>query len=206
MAVASFVTVVVVAASLVPALAPLAAQAAGQEDPAAPSTVALVETWPDGRTHYELTSPRSASKWTAAFPRVAGYTLPEGGKPVFAMQFARVLVGGNINVDISVLLGAAERPAVPVASVVVTPGSHVVVDALTRFGVQPVTLSMVDVVPMTLHRPTVVSVSAQIEIVKVELLKAPYRDIASRFAISARRRWQTSSSSRIASRRRRSAR
>ena len=151
---------------------PWAAHAAGQDEPAA--TVALVETWPDGRTHFELTSPRRASSWTAAFPRIAGHTLPDGAKPVYAVQFSRVLVGCDINVDISVLLGAAERPAVPVASVVITPGSQVVVDALTGFGVQPVTLSMVDVVPTPLYRPTVVSVSAQIDVAVVELLNAPY--------------------------------
>jgi hypothetical protein len=165
---------IVVAMSVVPALRPFAAHAAGQDDQAAPSTVALVETWPDGRAHLELTSPRHASSWTAAFPRIAGYALPEGAKPVYAVQFSRVLVGRDINVDISVLLGAAERPAVPVASVVITPGSQVVIDALTRFGVQPVTLSMVDVVPTPLHRPTVVSVSTQIDVAAVELLNAPY--------------------------------
>jgi hypothetical protein len=97
-----------------------------------------------------------------------------GPTPVYAVQFVRVLVGRDINVDISVLMGPAARPAVPVASVVIRPGSQVVVDALTRFGVRPVTLSMVDVVPTTLYRPTVVSVSAQIEIAAVDLLNAPY--------------------------------
>ena len=159
---------------VISARVPLAAHTAEQGDPPAPSTVALVETWPNGRTQYELTSPRIASMWTAAFPRVAGYTLPEGSKPVYAVQFVRRLVGRDINVDISVLIGAAERRPLPVASVVVTPGSHVVVDALTRFGVQPVTLSMVDIVPTTLYRPTVVSVSTQIEVAAVELLAAPY--------------------------------
>ena len=173
-AAAFFIAVSVVAMPVMPMLVPLAAHTAEQDDPPGPSTVALVEIWPDGRTHYELTSPRSASMWTAAFPRVAGYTLPEGSKPVYAVQFVRRLVGRDINVDVSVLVGAAERPAVPVASVVITPGSHVVVDALTRFGVQPVTLSMVDMVPTTLYRPTVVSVSTQVEVAAVELLAAPY--------------------------------
>jgi hypothetical protein len=167
-AAASFVAIIVAAMPVIPALAHVAVHAAGQDDLPAPPTVALVETWPDGRTHYELTSSRSASSWTAAFPRIAGYTLPEDGKPVYAVQFVRVLFGRDIKVDISVLIGAAERPAVPVDSVVITPGSHVVVDALTRFGVQPVTLSMMDVTPATLFRPTVVSVSPQIDIAAVE--------------------------------------
>jgi hypothetical protein len=139
-----------------------------------PTTVALVETWPDGRTNYELTSPRRAWMWTPGFPRIDGYTLPEGTAPVFAVQFIRMLVGRDIKVDVSVLLGSAQQPGVPVASVVVSPGSYVVVEQLSKFGVQPVTLSMVEVAPMTPHLPTVASVSPQIEIANVELLNSPY--------------------------------
>jgi hypothetical protein len=63
---------------------------------------------------------------------------------------------------------------VPVASVVISPGSRVVIEELRKFGVQPVTLSMVAVAPMTPYLPTVVSVSPEIEIANVELLSAPY--------------------------------
>jgi len=139
-----------------------------------PATVALVETWPDGRINYELSSPRRATMWTPVFPRVEGYRLPEGAKPVYAVQLARVLAGRDIKVDVSVLLGSAQPPAVPVASVVISPGSHVVIEELRKFGVQPVTLSMVTVAPMTPYLPTVVSVSPEIEIANVELLSAPY--------------------------------
>jgi hypothetical protein len=139
-----------------------------------PATVALVETWPDGRVNYELSSPRRATMWTPFFPRVDGYKLPEGARPVYAVQLARVLAGRDIKVDVSVLLGSAQPPAVPVASVVISPGSHVVIEELRKFGVQPVTLSMVTVSPMTPYLPTVVSVSPDIEIANVELLSAPY--------------------------------
>jgi hypothetical protein len=141
---------------------------------AVPATVALVETWPDGRTTYELTSPRRASMWTPAFPRVDGYKLPDGAIPVYAVQFVRVLDGRDIKVDVSVLIGSAQQPGVPIESVVISPGSKVVVDGLTKFGVQPVTLSMVAVAPMTPYLPTMVSVSQQIEVANVELLNAPY--------------------------------
>ena len=151
-----------------------AAQAPRSEQPVVPATVALVETWPDGRINYELTSPRRASMWTPRFPRVDGYVLPEGAQPVFAVQFARVLVGRDIRVEVSVLLGSATPPGVPVATVLVSPGSRVVVEELTKFGVQPVTLSMVNVAPMTPYLPTAISVSLQIEIANVELLTAPY--------------------------------
>jgi hypothetical protein len=93
---------------------------------------------------------------------------------VYAVQFARVLVGSAIKVDVSVLLGSAVPPGVPVDSVLVARGSRVVVDGLRKFGVQPVTLSMARVTPMTPYLPTVFSASPRIEITGVELLTAPY--------------------------------
>jgi len=166
--------VLAVAVSSMRGLAPSIAQPPHQSDAVIAATVALVETWPDGRTNYELTSSRRASMWTPFFPRVDGYKLPEGATPVYAVQFVRRLVGRDIHVDVSVLLGSAQQPGVPVASVIISPRSHVVIDALTKFGVQPVTLSMVDVPPMTPYVPTVVCVSPQIEVANVELLNAPY--------------------------------
>lgn len=165
---------VVVAALSLPVRAELLSQPPPTADVVVPATVALVETWPDGHTNYELTSPRRTLMWTPRFPRVEGFTVPEGGTPVFAVQFARVLVGRDIKVDVSVLLGSAQPPGVPVASVLISPGSAVVVDELRRFGVQPVTLSMAEVAPMTPYLPTVVSVSAEIEVANVELLTSPY--------------------------------
>src|SRR5207247_11445073 len=144
-----------VAVSVMPALTHSVAQPSAQSESVAPTTVALVESLPDGRTIYELTSTHRGSMWTPFFPRVDGYKLPEGATPVYAVQFGRVFVDRTIHVDISVLLGSAQPPGVPIASVVVSPGSpRVVIDALTKFGVQPVTLSMVDVVPMTPYLPT----------------------------------------------------
>jgi hypothetical protein len=111
--------------------------------------------------------------WTPRFPRVAGYQTPEGAKPVYAVQLTRALVGEDIRIDVSVLLGSAEPPAVPVATVLVSPGSRVVVEQLTRFGVQPLTLSMTDVAPMTPFVPTVISVSPDIEIADPCLMPSP---------------------------------
>jgi hypothetical protein len=164
----------VVALSSVPAPAQPVPQPPLAVDAVMPATVALVEAWPDGRTNYELTSTRRASMWTPVFPRVEGYKLPEGATRVYAVQFVRILVGRDIKVDVSVLLGSAQPPGVPVASVTISPGSQVVIDELRKFGVQPVTLSMVEVAPMTPYLPTVVSVSPEIEIANVELLSSPY--------------------------------
>jgi hypothetical protein len=165
---------VVVALSAVPARTEATPQPPLTSATVVPATVALVESWPDGRTNYELTSPIRASMWTPYFPRVDGYTLPAGALRVYAVEFVRVLVGRDIKVDVSVLLGSAQPPGVPVASVVISPGSKVVVEELRKFGIQPVTLSMADVAPMTPYLPTVVCVSPDIEIVNVELLDSPY--------------------------------
>ena len=152
--------------------APAAAQAPARAG-AVPSTVALVETYADGRTTYELVGPRPAKMWTPRFPRVEGYELPEGALPVFAVLIARVLVGRDIKVSVSVLLGSP-REEVHVADVLITPESSVVVEGLTKFGIEPITLSMATVAPLTPYLPTVVSVTPLIEIADVELLTAPY--------------------------------
>jgi hypothetical protein len=176
MAATFILTAAVIAKIAIAAAMPSAAagQTRPKDEAVIPATVALVETWPDGRINYELTSPRRSSMWTPRFPRIDGYQLPEGAKPVYAVQFARVLVGRDIRVEVSVLLGSAQPPGVPVATVLLSPGSRVTVHELTKFGVQPVTLSMAAVAPMTPYLPTAVSVSPQIEIANVELLNAPY--------------------------------
>jgi hypothetical protein len=176
MAATFILTAAVIAKIAIAAALPL--PAAGQSPPkdqaVIPATVALVETWADGRINYELTSARRGTMWTPRFPRIQGYQPPEGAKPVFAVQFSRMLVGRDIRVEVSVLLGSATPPGVPVATVLISPGSRVTVHELTKFGVQPVTLSMAAVAPMTPYLPTAVSVSPQIEIANVELLNAPY--------------------------------
>jgi hypothetical protein len=155
-------------------LQPPAASSVQPQVASSSSPIALVEAWADGRVNYEIVSPRRASMWTPNFPRIEGYRLPADAKPVYAVQFIRILVGQDIKVDVSVLLGTAQQPGVPVASVVIAPGSHVVVDGLAKFGVQPVTLSSVSVARMTPYVPTVTSVSSRVEIADIEPFDSPY--------------------------------
>ena len=169
------VAMLAVAHALMVAASFAAAPAQAPAEPGAiPSTVALVETYADGRTNYELVSARPAKMWTPTFPRVEGYKLPDGALPVFAIQIARVLAGTGIKASVSVLLGSSRGQEVLLATVLITPGSHVVVDALTKFGIEPMTLSLATVAPLTPYLPTVVSVTPLVEIANVELLNAPY--------------------------------
>src|SRR5258707_10820899 len=88
-----------IAVSSLTAGAPLAFQPPPAADAVNPATVALVETWPNGLTNYELTTTRRASMWTPGFPRIAEYKAPDGAAPVYAVQFVRMLVGRDIKVD-----------------------------------------------------------------------------------------------------------
>src|SRR5207244_4699255 len=108
----------------------------------APATVALVETYADGRTNYELVSARPAKTWTQYFPRVEGYKRPDGATAVFAVQIARVLAGRDIKATDSVLLGSASGEEVRIADLLITPESRLIVDGLRKFGIEPITLSM----------------------------------------------------------------
>jgi hypothetical protein len=57
--------------------------------------------------------------------------------------------------------------------VVIAPGAHILVEALRRFGVQPIELSTTVVLPMTPYPPTVVSVTPAIEISSVDVMPVP---------------------------------
>ena len=89
-----------------------------------PSTIALVETYSDGRVVYELTSAKPAWTWTPAFPRIKDWQPPPGSLPVTALKFDRVLVGRDIKVDVSVLMGRVHEEKASVTSVLVRSGEH----------------------------------------------------------------------------------
>jgi hypothetical protein len=138
-----------------------------------PATVALVETFADGRTTYELVTSRVGRMWTPYFPRIEGWQQPPNTPPVKAVQFARVLVKESVRVDVSVIVGP-ERDEHYVETVLVQPGARVALNKLRAFGIQPIVLSLADAEPMTPYLPTVVSVSPDVEIADVTLLTAPY--------------------------------
>ena len=65
-------------------------------------------------------------------------------------------------------------PPAAVAKVLVVPkGSRVRVFELAQHGVEPIELSLVDVVPTTPFLPSVRSIAPEIEIQSVDLLSAP---------------------------------
>jgi len=152
-------------------LAPL--QAPAPEPPLPPATVALVETYADGRVVCELTSAKPGWMWTPVFPRIKDWEPSSDSLPVFALRIDRVLIGRNVRADISVLTGRAHEQQA-VAALLVKPGMHVVVNELRNFGVEPVDLSLADVTPFIPSPPGVSTITPEVEIAAVTVLDAPY--------------------------------
>ena len=138
-----------------------------------PTTVALVETYADGRVNYELTSAKPAWMWTPYFPRLSGWQPTPAVPTVKALKLARVLVGRDVKVDVSVLAPTLQDE-IAVTTVMVRPGARVMVEEIRKYGIAPVELSLAETAPMTPYRPTVVSVTPNVEIADLSLLTAPY--------------------------------
>ena len=108
-----------------------------------PAPLALVRAYADGRVSESVVGPRGFRAWTPMFPRVDGWTDPPGTLPVAALEVVARAEGDGLRVRVSVLRGSGHEIDEPVAEVVVGVDRPVVVDALRRVGLQPLTLSAV---------------------------------------------------------------
>ena len=143
-----------------------------QSTPGAPAALALVTTYADGTTHFELISPRSAWYWTPKFPGIDG-----SSNPPSALKLTRQLDGDVAKVVVSLLYFGrqAKQREVEVASVRVPRDGSVVVDeVLRRYGVQPIRLSLATVPTLVPFPPSVFSDIPELEISGLEILTAPY--------------------------------
>jgi hypothetical protein len=132
--------------------------------------MALVVTYADGRISHELVSERLTWGWSPNFPRT-----PEAptSSRLQALRVARVRVGSDALVTVSMLSGPGLRTEQIVTTVTVSKGRPITLDALRNFGAEPIVLSLIDAAALTPFVPSVVSVSPEIEISRVELLTAP---------------------------------
>src|SRR5262249_56525559 len=111
-------------ACLAAALVTAGSPTAQAQDGANTAPVALVETFADGQSVFEIATPKSSWRWTPQFPRVAGFKPRDGEPAVMDLKITRVLVGRDIQVGVSVLVGPS-REERPIAEVLITPGSRV---------------------------------------------------------------------------------
>ena len=141
--------------------------------PAEPARIALVIGFADGRSTAELVSAKPGSMWTPRFPRI---TSPGPDKrstlSIRALQVSRVLVDEGVRVDVSLLMSAG--PPTQVESTVVRRWQSISIDALRRFGIEPIVLSLVDVAQPVSTVPVLESVAPELAFEGLDFVVAPY--------------------------------
>jgi hypothetical protein len=126
---------------------------------------ALAVQYADGRTTYRVLRPSGGASWTPAFPRVPHVETSKNGLPLTALEVAHAVKGPDVIVTVSLLYGSPHQNRVRVATVGVTPENPVRVDQLTSYGVEPISLFIATVSPTLLHSPSVITPSAQLDVV-----------------------------------------
>jgi hypothetical protein len=143
-------------------LSGLAASAFGQaQTPKTDSTRGLSIQYADGRVS---TGPvrRTGGMWTDTFPRVEGADTTRNGLPLTTLDVKHVIDGSAVLVTVALYYGGPGRNGVTVATVRLSPDAPVRVDELRRYGVEPITLTLVALAPSTAYAPDVISVSGQL--------------------------------------------
>jgi hypothetical protein len=105
---------------------------------------------------------RSGGMWTATFPRIAGADTSRNGLPLTTLDVKHVIDGSTVVVTITLCYGGPGQNGVKVADVRLPQNEPVRVDELRRYGVEPITLSLVTLEPSTAYAPDVLSVSGQL--------------------------------------------
>ena len=149
----------IVTAVLMPWLAaPVFGQATA---PKTDSTRGLSIQYADGRVS---TGPvrRTGGMWTDTFPRVEGAETSRNGLPLTTLDVKHVIDGSTVVVTVALYYGGPGRNGVTVATVRLPSDEPVRVEDLRRYGVEPITLTLVALAASTSYAPDVVSVSGQL--------------------------------------------
>jgi hypothetical protein len=172
----------VVAAAL--CVASSIALGAGQSPGGDVLPVALVITYADGRTVSTVMGTRTARSWTPMFPRVPGWRPPRNSLPVAAINYVSTREADDVRVVVSVRFGQPHQREEQVAEVLVRSGAPVHVEALTRFGIEPIRLSLAPVGALALHPPVVENRTTGLTIDGVELVA----EVPPRYRVTVRNR------------------
>jgi hypothetical protein len=101
---------------------------------------------------------RQSGGYSTRFGKVNGWQLPQGALPVKAVQVVSRMEGDIVRVQVSVLSGreSIEREE-PVTIVEFSEGKQVTINELTKFGVEPIEIKLVKVVPRRTVLPQIVN-------------------------------------------------
>jgi hypothetical protein len=139
--------------------------------PAAPAQTATTDTsrgfsirYADGRINTRPLRPRGGMM-TAIFPRIEGMETARDGLALNGLEVNHVLQGDELVVTVSLLYRTGEnRGTVPVATVRVAADRPIEVSELKRYGVAPITLSIVSIPATYAFVPRGVSVSPYVDV------------------------------------------
>ncbi len=130
----------------------------------AQTSTMLEVRYADGRTTRRAVDARAGSAWTGSFPRAAGVDTSRDGLPLAALEVTNEPVGETTGVTVSLLYGRPHQRRIEVDTVTVPRGASVTVDRLTRFGVDPIAISIVEVATPDLGAPTATSISRGLDV------------------------------------------
>jgi len=117
----------------------------------------------DGKTSTHYIVKAKGDMWTPNFRRIDGIETARNGLPLRYLDVAYTAEGDALDFVVTLVYGAF-RERLQIAKVRVTPEQPVLVDALAKYGVEPVTLSIVSVPPTLAYPPLATSASGELEI------------------------------------------
>jgi hypothetical protein len=113
---------------------------------------------------------RPSGAWFGRFGRVASWQPPAGALPVRAVNVVSRKEGDAVRINVSVFVGVKfHDKEEPVATYLVRENERVIIDELTRFGVEPFEIGVVGVRRSTTVMPSVVTRSESIIVEAVEV-------------------------------------
>ena len=122
----------------------------------------LTVTYSDGTSKTRLLTPRGGS-WTPSFPHRPDAPAQDG-LPLTALEVNHVVDGDLVTVTVALKYGVPQQRTVPVATIRMKGDEPVTVSDLSRFGVDPIVLSIDDFPPPVLVNPTSTSISSLIDV------------------------------------------
>lgn len=131
---------------------------------AAQTSTVLEIRYADGRTTQRAVGARAGSAWTGSFPRTAGADTSRDGLPLTALEVSNDAVGPTTEVTVSLLYGRPHQRRIAVDTVAVPRGASVTIERLTRFGVDPISISIVPGSTPELGTPTATSISRGLDV------------------------------------------
>jgi hypothetical protein len=149
----------------------LAVTANGQQITGEPTHLALeIHLFPDQKPAYAVVQPAGSAPqgmWTPRFRRIQNWQTPAGALPVSEVFFKSVVAGDVVRVWVSVFVGRHEQEK-PVTSFTLHDGEKTTVSELTGFGLEPVEVALIRLVPNIANPAQVVSNAGSIQVVALQ--------------------------------------